>query len=250
MCWWGNEYWILSFCPNGCTIAHSCAIAQGCRSITILKSCTAAATGLEWDLSLNWSGALSLLNLSEIFYDFFVTFQDQIGMVGRSWRGTQEVKATQTEDLEELGGEVEVEVEDRGRGSKSFLTSKLARLLSFSQWQLVKSYLCILVPYIPPQSCALKKWQVMETRRGGLQFAQESKQKWDNQLDQLTAGGQAGNSELVMNPLPITKHTINTLKQIWMDSSNISNIVEPVVHRYVGIVVPWPNLQFPTAGRR
>ena len=56
-------------------------------------------------------------------------------MVGRSWRGTQEVKATQTEDLEELGGEVEVEVEgeDRGRGSKSFLTSKLARLLSFSQ---------------------------------------------------------------------------------------------------------------------
>ena len=53
-------------------------------------------------------------------------------MVGRSWRGTQEVKATQTEDLEELGGEVEEE-EDRGRGSKSFLTSKLARLLSFSQ---------------------------------------------------------------------------------------------------------------------
>ena len=52
-------------------------------------------------------------------------------MVGRSWRGTQEVKATQTEDLEELGGEVEGE--DRGRGSKSFLTSKLARLLSFSQ---------------------------------------------------------------------------------------------------------------------
>ena len=64
---------------------------------------------------------------------FFVTFQDQIVMVGRSWRGTQEVKATQTEDLEELGGEVEVEGEDRGRGSKSFLTSKLARLLSFSQ---------------------------------------------------------------------------------------------------------------------
>ena len=64
---------------------------------------------------------------------FFATFQDQIGMVGRSWRGTQEVKATQTEDLEELGGEVEVEGEDWGRGSKSFLTSKLARLLSFSQ---------------------------------------------------------------------------------------------------------------------
>ena len=59
-----------------------------------------------------------------------------------------------------------------------------------------------------------------------------------DQLDQLTAGGQAGNSELVMNPLPITKHTINTLKQIWMDNNNISNIVEPVVHRYVGIVVP------------
>ena len=54
-------------------------------------------------------------------------------MVGRSWRGTQEVKATQTEDLEELGGEVEVEGEERGRGSKSSLTSKLARLLSFSQ---------------------------------------------------------------------------------------------------------------------
>ena len=54
-------------------------------------------------------------------------------MVGRSWRGTQEVKATQTEDLEELGGEVEEEEEERRRGSKSFLTSKLARLLSFSQ---------------------------------------------------------------------------------------------------------------------
>ena len=74
-------------------IADSCAIAQSCRSITILKSCTAAATGLEWDLSLNWSGALSLLNLSEIFYDFVCNFfrirlawWEEVGEGLRRWR--------------------------------------------------------------------------------------------------------------------------------------------------------------------
>ena len=48
------------------------------------------------------------------------------------------MKATQTEDVaedaadEEGGGEEEEEGEE-GRSKKSFLTSKLARLLSFSQ---------------------------------------------------------------------------------------------------------------------
>ena len=68
---------------------------------------------------------------------FFDTFQDQFGL-GRNWRGTQAVKATQTEDVaedaaDEEGGGEEEEEEEEGRSKKSFLTSKLARLLSFSQ---------------------------------------------------------------------------------------------------------------------
>ena len=55
--------------------------------------------------------------------------------------GSQAVKATQTEEVEEVaaddeeggGGEEEGEGEGEVRGRKSFLTSKLARLLSFSQ---------------------------------------------------------------------------------------------------------------------
>ena len=52
--------------------------------------------------------------------------------------GSQAVKATQTEEVEEVaaddeeGGGGEEEGEEV-RGRKSFLTSKLARLLSFSQ---------------------------------------------------------------------------------------------------------------------
>ena len=51
--------------------------------------------------------------------------------MGRNLRGSQSVKATQTEEVEE---EVEEgEQGEEGRARKSFLTSKLARLLSFSQ---------------------------------------------------------------------------------------------------------------------
>ena len=54
--------------------------------------------------------------------------------------GSQAVKATQTEEVEsvaaddeERGGEEDEGEVGEGRGRKSFLTSKLARLLSFSQ---------------------------------------------------------------------------------------------------------------------
>ena len=62
-------------------------------------------------------------------------------MLGRNWTGSQAVKATQTEEVEEVaaddeergGGGEEVGEVGEGRGKKSFLTSKLAKLLSFSQ---------------------------------------------------------------------------------------------------------------------
>ena len=66
------------------------------------------------------------------------SFQDEFGL-GRNWMGSQAVKATQTEEVEEVaaddeeGGGGEEEGEGEVRGRKSFLTSKLARLLSFSQ---------------------------------------------------------------------------------------------------------------------
>ena len=48
-------------------------------------------------------------------------------------RGSQSVKATQTEEVGEEVADEEGEVGEEGRPRKSFLTSKLARLLSFSQ---------------------------------------------------------------------------------------------------------------------
>ena len=67
------------------------------------------------------------------------SFQDQFGL-GRNWMGSQAVKATQTEEVEEVAADdedrgegEEEEGEGEVRGRKSFLTSKLARLLSFSQ---------------------------------------------------------------------------------------------------------------------
>ena len=67
------------------------------------------------------------------------SFQDEFGL-GRNWMGSQAVKATQTEEVEEVAADdedrgegEEEEGEGEVRGRKSFLTSKLARLLSFSQ---------------------------------------------------------------------------------------------------------------------
>ena len=68
------------------------------------------------------------------------TFQDQFGL-GISWRGSQAVKSTQTEDLEEIVGEGDAEgdqnqgkeEEEEVKGKKSLLASKLAKLLSFNQ---------------------------------------------------------------------------------------------------------------------
>ena len=54
----------------------------------------------------------------------------------RNLRGSQSVKATQTEEVGEEVADEEGEVGEQGeqgRARKSFLTSKLARLLSFSQ---------------------------------------------------------------------------------------------------------------------
>ena len=107
-----------------------------------------------------WKGVVIL-----IFPSFF---QDRFGL-GISWRGSQAVKSTQTEDLEEIVGEgdaqgdqnqgKEEEEEEEVKGKKSILASKLAKLLSFNQWQLVKSY--------------LSEWQVMERREIGLQKTEQ-----------------------------------------------------------------------------
>ena len=65
-------------------------------------------------------------------------FQDRFGL-GISWRASQAVKSTQTEDLEEIVGEGDAEgdqgkeEEEEVKGKKSILASKLAKLLSFNQ---------------------------------------------------------------------------------------------------------------------
>merc|ERR1712066_222717 len=68
-------------------------------------------------------------------------YEDRFGL-GISWRGSQAVKSTQTEDLEEIVGEGDAEgdqdqgkegKEEEVKGKKSILASKLAKLLSFNQ---------------------------------------------------------------------------------------------------------------------
>ena len=72
------------------------------------------------------------------FSHLLLIFQDRFGL-GISWRGSQAVKSTQTEDLEEIVGEGDAEgdqgkeEEEEVKGKKSILASKLAKLLSFNQ---------------------------------------------------------------------------------------------------------------------
>ena len=118
-----------------------------------------SALQCSWLGGFVWKGVVFL-----IFPPFF---QDRFGLLGISWRGSQAVKSTQTEDLEEIVGEGDAqgdqnqgkEEEEEVKGKKSILASKLAKLLSLNQWQLVKSY--------------LSEWQVMERREIGLQKTEQ-----------------------------------------------------------------------------
>ena len=130
-----------------------------CRTVEITFFGTLCRLQCSWLGGFVWKGVVFL-----IFPPFF---QDRFGLLGISWRGSQAVKSTQTEDLEEIVGEGDAEgdqnqgkeEEEEVKGKKSILASKLAKLLSFNQWQLVKSY--------------LSEWQVMERREIGLQKTEQ-----------------------------------------------------------------------------
>ena len=130
----------------------------------MLKQWFTGCCGTPCWLLCSWLGGFVWIGVVFLIFPSF--FQDRFGL-GISWRGSQAVKSTQTEDLEEIVGEGDAEgdqdqgkeEEEEVKGKKFILALKLAKLLSFNQWQLVKSY--------------LSEWQVMERREIGLQKTEQ-----------------------------------------------------------------------------
>merc|ERR1719266_309040 len=90
------------------------------------------------------------------------------------------------------------------------MTCQAAQFQSVTTSQVISLYLS---PIYSPSVMCLEEVTSHGNAKRWFAVCTGEQTKVRDQLDQLTAGGQAGNSELVMNPLPITKHTINTLKQ-------------------------------------